>query len=1132
MKRFFCIDDNGQNMEAMLKLLREHGYSVTESSSEQAFLTDPAFCPTDSPGSRSVKETASAPGAGRRQPDTLDSAVSGEAACPEESLQHIFNSSTDAILVTRIDDGTVLDSNESFTELTGYGREEMLGQNALSLTFFLSPELWTQAFRKLEAEGEVPELETRILRKDGLLVFVFVSLRRAGINGIPCHVMTIRDRSCKASKGTMAGQQNSPIPELESLQSPDADINREEIGRLIDVQALQDLMNSFYKITHIGIGINDIKGNVQVATGWQDVCTRFHRMHPESLIHCLESDSYFSRNIGVGEFTLYKCRNNLWDIATPLIIGGRHIANIFLGQFFFEDEIPDYEFFRNQAERFGFDVEEYLAALDRVPRWSRETVENVMEFYTKLAVMISRLSIGTIRLAQALAEQKRIAEELSQANLVVENSPVVLFRWRAAEGWPVELVSANVTRFGYTKEELLSGSVPFSSFVHPDDLERVGSEVQAYAASGTDQFRQEYRIVARDGTIRWIDDHTVIERDAEGSVTHYQGIVIDITDRKLAENALRESTDRLQSIFRVAPIGIGVVRDRALLEVNTRLCEMTGYSQEELLGESARILYPDREEFERVGRDKYFQIGEKGTGVVETCWRRKDDSIIDIYLASTPMDPSDLSKGVIFTALDITERRRAEDAIHQSEEKFRTLFMSLNEGFYLSELLYDENGNPCDYRYLEVNPKFEQIMGIGRDQIIGKRYKELVPVDTTQWLDNYFKVALTGEPCTYEFYSNEFRIHFETYAYQPAKGQVSVLVINVTERKWAEAALRESEEKFRVLAETSPAGIILYQGERIIYANSASARIFGYSVEELLEMTFWERTHEDFVETVRERGRARLRGENVPNQYECKFVTKGGETFWAIISVGCLEYRGKPAGIVTLIDVTETKRAEQRIQASLAEKVVMLKEIHHRVKNNLQIISSLLELQSDTIADEDSRRFINESQNRIRSMALVHEKLYHAESFASISFGDYIDSLTQYLFSTLVADPDQILFSVDAGDFLLGIDEAIPCGLIVNELVSNSLKHAFPDGRKGEISVRCHTEEEGLITLTVSDNGVGLPPGLDFRNTETLGLQLVTMLVKQLGGDIEVDGAGTTFVVHFKSSVPCEGSRNELAYRM
>ena len=258
-----------------------------------------------------------------------------------------------------------------------------------------------------------------------------------------------------------------------------------------------------------------------------------------------------------------------------------------------------------------------------------------------------------------ITERRRIEEELRQASLVVENSPVVLFRWRAAEGWPVELVSRNVTQFGYTPEEFLSGALSFASIIHPHDLESVVDEVREHSASGCDNFQQEYRIVTRDGDVRWIYDRTVIERDRSGSITHYQGIVIDITDRKMAEKALRESTDRLQSIFRVAPIGIGVVRDRVLLEVNRRLTDMTGYSQEELVGKSARILYPSQEEFERVGRDKYRQIGERATGAVETRWVRKDGSIIDVFLASTPMDPSDLSKGVIFTALNITERKRA-----------------------------------------------------------------------------------------------------------------------------------------------------------------------------------------------------------------------------------------------------------------------------------------------------------------------------------------------------------------------------------------------------------------------------------------------------------------------------------------
>jgi PAS domain S-box-containing protein len=143
---------------------------------------------------------------------------------------------------------------------------------------------------------------------------------------------------------------------------------------------------------------------------------------------------------------------------------------------------------------------------------------------------------------------------------------------------------------------------------------------------------------------------------------------------------------------------------------------------------------------------------------------------------------------------DITEYKRAEEIIQRSEEKFRSLFMSMSEGFYLSEVIYDEGGDPCDYRYLEVNPKFEQILGLPRDQIIGRRYTEIVPNDTTEWLKNYFRVALTGEPSTYEFYSAEYHMHFATYCYQPARGQVSVFVMNVTERKKLEDQLRQAQK--------------------------------------------------------------------------------------------------------------------------------------------------------------------------------------------------------------------------------------------------------------------------------------------------------------------------------------------------
>ena len=141
------------------------------------------------------------------------------------------------------------------------------------------------------------------------------------------------------------------------------------------------MMNAFYKTTRIGIGIIDMKGVVRVATGWQDICTKFHRIHPKTLAYCDESDMYLSQHLNEGQYALYKCKNNMWDIATPIIVGSRHIASLFLGQFFFEDEVPDYDLFIKQAETYGFDQKEYLAALDRVPRWSRETVYSVMDFY-------------------------------------------------------------------------------------------------------------------------------------------------------------------------------------------------------------------------------------------------------------------------------------------------------------------------------------------------------------------------------------------------------------------------------------------------------------------------------------------------------------------------------------------------------------------------------------------------------------------------------------------------------------------------------------------------------------------------------------------------------------------------------
>ena len=215
-------------------------------------------------------------------------------------------------------------------------------------------------------------------------------------------------------------------------------------------------------------------------------------------------------------------------------------------------------------------------------------------------------------------------------------------------------------------------------------------------------------------------------------------------------------------------------------------------------------------------------------------------------------------------------------------------------------------------------------------------------------------------------------------------------------------------------------------------------------------------------------------------------------------------------------EVAERKKAEEKIKASLREKEVLLKEIHHRVKNNMQVISSILNLQSKHIKDEQALKMFKNGQRRIRSMAMVHEKLYESDDLAGIDFAEYIQSTTSYLFS-LHGVADTVRLDIDIKDILLGIDTAIPCGLIINELVSNSIKHAFGRGREGEILIKLYSDEAGRNILMVKDNGAGFPKGLDFRKTESLGMQLVIMLVEQLGGAIELDRSkGTAFNITFE----------------
>jgi PAS domain S-box-containing protein len=331
------------------------------------------------------------------------------------------------------------------------------------------------------------------------------------------------------------------------------------------------------------------------------------------------------------------------------------------------------------------------------------------------------------------------------------------------------------------------------------------------------------------------------------------------------------------------------------------------------------------------------------------------------------------------------------------------------------------------------------------------------------------------------------------------------------------AGFSVGDEVFRI----EKAGTIFLQLSvqgKILMVNEAACRSLGYTRDELLALG-----EADIAPAIT--GEKRL--EYLSNLDACGSITvetvfqrKDGSTFPIEFTVNKLDSNGKSYLVGFGRDITERRKAEEQIRRSLSEKTVLLKEVHHRIKNNLQIICALLDLQSDSIPDEQSRISFQDSRDRVRSMALVHEQLYQSRDFASIDLAGYIESLAACLFDSYVVEPGRITLRVEAESVLSGIDVTIPCGLIISELVSNSLKHAFADGREGEVVIGLNTAPDGWITIFVADTGVGFPPGIDVMNAPTLGLQIVSMLVKQVRGEIELrNDNGAYCMVRFRGAI-------------
>ena len=325
---------------------------------------------------------------------------------------------------------------------------------------------------------------------------------------------------------------------------------------------------------------------------------------------------------------------------------------------------------------------------------------------------------------------------------------------------------------------------------------------------------------------------------------------------------------------------------------------------------------------------------------------------------------------------------------------------------------------------------------------------------------------------------------------------------------------------YQQLFNNYPDGIVMLDNsDRIIDANKGFETLFQYSIKEIRGKNIYDLIAPENLREEAYNLSVAVSGKEIFKKETVRKCKDGSLIDVSLIGYP-IEVDNELIGAYAIYsDITERKRAEKQIEASLKEKQILLKEIHHRVKNNLQVICSMLGLQAQHIEDRQAREIFEESRNRIRSMKLVHEVLYHSEDLATINFSKYTKSLVHYLDSVYSSCPGRISLEVNVDHVSMDINLAIPCGLVMNELISNALKHAFPQSfkGKGKIEIALHKTEADEIELIVKDNGVGMPKRLDIRRTKSLGLQLVNILAEdQLGGKVKLDmRGGTKFTIRF-----------------
>lgn len=587
----------------------------------------------------------------------------------------------------------------------------------------------------------------------------------------------------------------------------------------------------------------------------------------------------------------------------------------------------------------------------------------------------------------------------------------------------------------------------------------------------------------------------------ETTITHREIAELEGFERvsKSAEEALHLARFTMDN---VADAVYWIDSKAQIVDVNKTACSMLGYTREELLHFTVFDIDPD------FTADKWVTTWEKLKGniklAIETKHRTKDGRIIPVEIMANYLSFGGKELDCAF-ARDISERKRQEQALVESEANYRSLFDSSTDGIFILDL---------DGNFIDANKTAYDRLGYSREEFLSLNIRELDHPSFIPQVPERFKQIREHGVAVFE--SGHLRkdgsimpveVNSRLLEYKEKLVYFSV-IRDITDRKRAEEALQASEERFRSLVESTSDWVWEVDQKGVYtYVSPQIRNLLGYAPEEMIGKTPFDLMPNNEAQRISEVFKSYVANkesikslENFNRHKDGRLVvleTSGVPFYNSNGNFG--GYRGIDR------DITERKLVEERLEASLREKETLLRELYHRTKNNMQVISNLIDLQVLAVNDEKTLKLFRETQNRIKTMALVHEKLYQSKDLSNLNLKDYIGDLANALLGSYQLSGDRISLKLDVETIPVSIDTATPCGLIINELMSNSLKHAFPSERRGEVSLALHQSEKGEINMRFSDNGIGLPKGFDFKNTRSLGLTLIRNLsVKQLRGTVEV----------------------------